>query len=125
MSILKIITCDFCNCDQNFPNPQKIEDQVLEAVFGIPEEGSHFVVDQYQQRGAAILAENSEELPPGWREDDSVGHECNYCGAERRLDDQRAVEGDDESHIGEMPQVIEQVLENHQKSAADEDSIKG
>jgi hypothetical protein len=112
MSIFRIVFCDLCNPEQVFPNLQKVEDEILVNLFGIPE-SEEFQIDEMQNRGTAILEDEGEELPPGWRLDDEFGHECSFCAVERGLNEARSEAGEDEAGCWlELPQVVEQAKEN-------------
>jgi len=124
MSIFTIIFCDTCNTGQNFPNFRKIQPGVLTVYFEpmLKEvEGRGYQMDPVQNRGVAILDEEVDDLPSGWNEDDESGHQCPFCIIEYQLEAQRAEEGDDETFIGEMPQVVEQVLENRKDLKVDKE----
>jgi len=123
MSIFRIIFCDGCNTEQNFPNFRKIKPEVLAAYYDpiLKNAGAQgYQADPMQNRGVAVLDDDSY-LAEGWNETDEDGHQCPFCIVEYLLEAQRAGEGDDETFIGEMPQVIEQVLENRKDLEVDEE----
>ncbi len=50
-------------------------------------------------------------MPPGWREQD-YGHECPICVAEEEIAERESAEmGEDETFIGEIPEMVGAALE--------------
>ncbi len=115
VSTYNLIFCDRCNFESaSFPNVKAVDKKILDFIFaqgGVPlrifKDGT---ISEQQQRGVAILDEGVG-LPPGWREQD-YGHECPICVAEEEIAERESAEmGEDETFIGEIPEMVGAALE--------------